>query len=573
MAASATPPPAAPSAPSSAPAAPAPSVPAAPPAAPAPPPAAPPAAPDAAPAPAAAPDAAPKPADAAPAAYDPKTAAAPPANTDFPNTPDGQVEFLKQYKEWEKAHPEGVKPADAAPAAEAAKTPEEQALADAQPAPAKPADAPEPAATPQALAEMMEADPAFKAALEASPKAKGQIFSMARELAASKPITEIVPTVEDAKFMQEYSGHMVGLKTASMRMIDSPDSAPQFLELFDSQFQRVDGEGKPILDAAGKPTYDPDRAAVRSAIFNDEFQRVSSPIAGEIEALNTKLAGAYPSEFARQQDQQKLDNLEYAKVALEVVPQIIDGTFFEGAAPEPPADATEEQKQWFAEQKANLDRQKQELDDKKKGASKEERASQTQQFQTAVREDMGTAAGTIIHNAMKSIVDTGVYIPEFYLQEKYVDPGTGKETGTSAIGARLFLQFENELMKPGSRALMEQTQHELLPQNDQTKEIRKTWYARKAAELIPALVQKEVDRIQSLVKLDQDKQDARLKERNKVAQPEPSTGGSSLPAGASREQVLSAAEEAAKKDPGWAASSPTEKQARILTQVHRMQKK
>jgi hypothetical protein len=61
--------------------------------------------------------------------------------------------------------------------------------------------------------------------------------------------------------------------------------------------------------------------------------------------------------------------------------------------------------------------------------------------------------------------------------------------------------------------------------------------------------------------------------RREVAQPEPSTGGSSLPGNASREQILQAAEEAAKKDPGFAAANPTEKQARILTQVHRMQKK
>jgi hypothetical protein len=120
---------------------------------------------------------------------------------------------------------------------------------------------------------------------------------------------------------------------------------------------------------------------------------------------------------------------------------------------------------------------------------------------------------------------------------------------------------------------MDIANHELLPQNEQTREIRKTWYARKAAEMIPGLVQKEVDRIQSLVKLDQDKQAEREKTRNQVAQPEPSTGGSSLPQGASREQILQAAEEAAKKDPGFATASPNEKQARILTQVHRLGKK
>jgi len=46
---------------------------------------------------------------------------------------------------------------------------------------------------------------------------------------------------------------MVGLKTASMRMVENPESVPEFLNLFDSSFQRVDEKGQPVLDAQGKP--------------------------------------------------------------------------------------------------------------------------------------------------------------------------------------------------------------------------------------------------------------------------------------------------------------------------------
>lgn len=509
----------------------------------------------------------------APAApYDPKTAPAPPNATDYPNTTDGQAEFATQMTRWHREHPDGVvKPAEAAP--DAPKTPEEQALADAAPAEApKPAAAPEVAATPQAIAEFLKEDAALNAALEGNPKAKGAMFKMARDLAEVAPIRAIFPTEGDAKFADEYSTRMVGLKTAAMRMIESPDNAPAFLEMYDSQFARVNADGTPVLEN-GKPVYDADRESTIGAIFNREVQNYTQQFMSEMADLKTKLGGNYPNDAARNADQKRLEALEYAQINLDVIKSIRDGSFFEEGPPEPAADATPEQKAWFDQQKAELDRKRQELDDKQKGASKEERTAAAEQFKTAVRNDMGASVGSIIGTTLKAVTDSGVYIPEFYMQEKYVDPTSGKETNTSALLARVFFQFENDLMRPGSRTLMDTVQHELLPQNDQTRQIRKDWYARKAAEMVPTLVQKEVDRIQGLVQLDQKKQAEMLLERNRVAQPEPNTGGSQLPQGASREQILSAAEEMAKKDPGFATASPSEKQARILTAVHRMQKK
>lgn len=565
--------PSAPAAPSSAPAAPSAPAPAAPVSAPAP--AAPvtPSAPESQPAPAPAPASPDAPAAPAPP-YDPKTAAAPPNATDYPNTSDGQAEFATNVNRWYREHPDGVaKPADAAPAPEAPKTPEEQALADAAPAEAaKPAVPEPPAATPQALAELLKDDVALNAALEANPKAKGAVFKMARELAEVAPIKAIFPTEGDAKFAQEYSSSMVGLKTAAMRMIDNPDNAPAFLSLYDSQFARVDADGKPIMDAQGQPTYDADRKTTIDALFNREVQSHTQKFTSEIADLKGKLAGHYPNDAARNADQNRLDSLEYASTALSVLESIRDGSFFESGPPELPADATEEHKAWFQAEQAKLAQQKKELDDQKKGAGKEERTAATAQFESHVRKDMGASVATVAGNALQAAIDSGIYIPEFYMQEKHVK-ADGTVTNTSALIVRVFQQFENELMRPGSRTLMDITQHELLPQNDQTREIRKNWYTRQAATKVPELVQKEVDRIQDLVKLDQKKQDERLTERNRVAQPEPQTGGSALPQGASRDQILAAAEEVAKKDPGFAAASPSDKQARIITALHRMEKK
>ena len=510
----------------------------------------------------------------------PPAAAAPaapqaPKNTDFPNTPDGQVQFLSELKKWEKEHPKpagegasaaasGVTADDKAAAAQLGAQPGEKPAAEAAP------EAPAAPVTPQALAELMEKAPALKAALEGSPEAREALFGMARRTAELEPIAKIFPTVGDAEFAQQHAQELVGLKTLSMRALDRPETVPELLGAFDSQFAIVDGEGKPVLDAQGRPTYAGDRKVFQDALVARDLSGYKETITPQLEQLKAKLAnGVYPHEAARALDQKKLESLEYAQLALQVVDQIRSGEWFQESAPEIPADASAEFRAWAEQERARLDAQQQELDGKKKSATEQERQQQRAAYQNAVRGDMGMTVGTMIGQKLREIMDAGVYIPEFYLQEKYRD-ASGRETNTAAIAARLFHQFENELMKPGSRTLMEITQHELLPENDQTRSIRKDWYARRAAEIVPRLVQAEVDRIQGLVRIDQEKQRGRQAERSQAAQPEPHSGGSATPQGASEQQLRTQAEEMAKKDPQFASATPSEKQARIVTQYNRL---
>jgi hypothetical protein len=517
---------------------------------------------------------------AAPEAAAPVVAAEP-KNTDFSGTRDGQLEFLRKRKEWEAKQPrpgEAPKPGEPVVAAvEAAAQlgaqPGEQPGnegAAADPAAAKPAA--EPAApSPKALADLLEAKPALKAALEADPEAKGQLFSMARKLASAEEIMAIVPSKADAEFMSQHASEMVGLKTASMRLAIDPESAPQVLEILDSQFSVVDKEGKAVLGADGKPTFASDRKPFLDAVVNRELGGYKESFTSKVNELNAKLAsGVYPNETAKAMDQQMLDNYEYAQLAMEVLPMMMDGSYFKPEAPEVPADADPAFKAWAEAEKARLQRESEALDAKKNGASKAERKAQSAQFNQTVRADMGSVAGEQIGMRMKEVIDSGTYIPEFYLQEKYVDPTTGQATKTSALVARVFMNFENALMKMGSRNYQEIVEHELLPQTEQTRELRKNWYARKAAEMIPGLVQAEVDKIQGLVKLDTEKQAQRLAARNGAAQPEPQSSSSALPAGATEAQMLSQAEENAKKDPRFAGADPGTKQAMILTQMHRL---
>ena len=185
---------------------------------------------------------------------------------------------------------------------------------------------------------------------------------------------------------------------------------------------------------------------------------------------------------------------------------------------------------------------------------------------------MAASAGQIIGDRLKEAMDAGTYIPAFYLQQKYVDPKTGQETRTADIVARIFMNFENELMRPGSRTLLEITNHELLPENDQTRKIRKDWYQRQAADKIPTLLNKEIARIQSLVSLDQDQLAARTAQRRAAAEPEPRSASTGLPQGATGAQLLARAEELARQNPQFAGASGGDKQAMIITQLHRLRK-
>lgn len=506
-----------------------------------------------------------------------------PKNTDYPNNADGQVKFLSDLKKWEKeqkqkpeADPKsaaaqlGAQPGEAAKPA-AAKTEGAPAEGTA-PQPAAPAAESSTATTPQHLAELMEKTPAFKSFMEENPEIKGKLFSGFRKLAEYEPIAQIFPTVGDAQFAQEQSSNMLQLRTLSLRTVDSPEAVPQFLEAFDSQFARVDGEGKPVLEN-GKPVYDADRQMVLNGLVNRELDGRASSFGGEMQQLQQKLAtGVYPNETAKLADQKRLENLEYAQLAFQVVGQVLSGEYFQEAPPQIPADASQEFRSWAESEQNRIKQEREALDAQRKGQSAEQRQQERAQFATNVRSDLGGLSFTMIAKKLEEAVQSGMYIPQFYLQERYIDPKTHQETNTPAIAARIFMQFENELKKPGSKTLLDITQHEMLPANEQTRQIRKDYYQRKAAEIIPGLVDKELARIQGLVKVDQERQGQKLAERSKVAQPEPATGGSGLPSAASEQQLRQQAEEEAKKLPQFAAASPSDKQAMILTKLHQMRK-
>jgi hypothetical protein len=404
--------------------------------------------------------------------------------------------------------------------------------------------------------------------------AKDAIFESARRAAELEPIAAIVPTVADAQFMQEHTAALVGLKTASMRAANDPALIPQVLDQLDQQFAIVDKDGKALLGPDGKPQFAADRAPFIDGIVNREMNVARTKVTGDVAALKAKLAsGVYPNEAAKARDQATLDNLEYAEIALKVVEQIRSGEFFQDAAPQIPQDATPEFKAWAEAETKRIADERKALEDQRTGANKDANKATATQFATDVRMDFGASAAKVIGETFKAVRDSGVYIPEFYLQNKYMDRATGTEANVPEVVARVFMNLESELMKPGSRTLMEIVQHELLPPTPQTRALRAEWYQRQVAAKVPGLVRAEVQRIQDLVKADQAKLAGGAAARAHAAQQEPNTGTSNgLPQAASDEQITKMARENAKNKPNYAGMSPSGQEALFLTEYHKLRK-
>lgn len=521
-----------------------------------------------------------------------------PKASDYPNTHDGQMQFMQARKDYKRqqaaagqpgqpaAQPAGQpapKPAPTAEEQQAAKGPTAEPAAPGGEQPVDPGKAQPGQAdadvTPKALADMMGETPELKALFDAKPEVKGKLFSMARKLASAEPVLDLVPTRADAEFHTGNSAALVTLKAASMRAGEDPSQVGGALDLFDQQFAVVGQDGKPVMGADGKPTYAADRQVFIDGLVNREMGGLRSRFKSEIDGLRQRL-GVSDAQLEQLSvadpktltpDQRKLANLNYAMTAMDVMEQLRSGEFFESGLPQLPADASEEMKAWFAGEQQKLKDQREALDADKRGASKEQRAAERKTFNGQVRADMGGVAGKIIGEQIKQALEAGVYIPQFYLQQMHRDKN-GQETKTTEIAVRIFEEFERELNKPGSRNFLTIAEHSLLPTNDQTRAMRKEWYQARAAEMIPGLVQKEIDRINGLVKADQTEMEKRAQRRTELVHPEPITGGSSLPQGATEAQIRQQAETNAAKLPEWNQASPSDKQAMILTQYHRLKR-
>lgn len=547
-------------APSAAPAAPAASAPA--PAAPAAP--ATPAPASSAPAPVAAPTPA---APAAPAKFDPKTSAAPPKNTDYPDTAEGLLDFTRANTEWVQEHPEEAaklraqrygeaEPEPAAPTPEA-KTADVVKQAEGEPE--KKADvpaAPAAAATPAKLDEWIGKSPELKAVFDANPDLRSEIMEMARANESAKPILDIVGTPEEAQFAVEHANRLIGLQTNWMLTAEDPEMIGTAFEQTREMFKERDKDGKEILGADGKPKMAPDYHHFKRAFSKADIQEFADSAGAQVTALEQKLQGVYPNDQAKEADSEALEDAKYAKAAYDfVLYQLANQAESGSAMPALPPDATPAQKEF----QKKLEEERKSLDAQKGKTTTAERKAARAAVRKEVQTHYESGLNSRIENHVKAMKDRGEYLPEFVLTDKWINPATGKVTGLSAFGVKIYQQLTDKINgNPIHRA----TLANLEVHGESGKEARKAEITRLQDLYVPELIQAEVERIQDGIRAAAGEKKASAAT---VARVEPQSQGTVVPGAMSSQEVRKWAETEAAKQPGFEAASPMDREAMIIS--------
>jgi hypothetical protein len=504
---------------------------------------------------------------AAPAKYDPKTATEPPKSSDYPNTQEGLNDFIHANSEWSTAHPEqaeairaakiaaedGVqpeaKPADATAEAVA------KAEGDKPAEPAKPAVA---VATPAIIDEWTGKSPELKAAFEKSPELRDAVMGMARENEAAKPILEIVSTKEEAQFAVENANRLVSLQANWMLGADDPDMLNSAWDQTVEMFKERDANGAEVKGADGKAKLGADfKPFVRKAA-STAMQDMADSATAQVAAIEARLAGVYPNDEARTADTEALDNAKYEKAAFDFVMHKLNNPE-EGATKLPalPANATDEQKAF----QKKLEDQQRELDSRTGKNTVAERKAASKALNTEVQKTYEAGVNTFIETKIAEMKERGEYLPDFVLQDKWINPQTQKVTNLSAFGVKIYVALNDKINKnPVHNAKL----LSLEAMGAAGKEARLAEVKRLQALYLPKIFEAEVTRIQNGIRENNNKKKEPVPAAT-AARVEPQSQATVVPGGMSQAEVRAWAETEVKKDPGYAAMSPTDREALTIS--------
>lgn len=163
----------------------------------------------------------------------------------------------------------------------------------------------EPSLTPQALNELIKGDEALKAALEANPAAKGQLFKMAREHAELQQFKGIFPNAESANFAKKEAASKVALRT-QFQMAETPEGMAKAFDSFMNEFAVLGPDGKQVIDAQGQPVYGDDLYAFGEHVVS----RYTDASLSEVESRLAANQYATPEDRTRDED---------LKIALQII--------------------------------------------------------------------------------------------------------------------------------------------------------------------------------------------------------------------------------------------------------------
>ncbi len=509
---------------------------------------------------------------AQPAKYDPKTVAAPPSSSDYPDDAEGLSAFMHDNHTWGMEHPEEAQKLREARLAaeegtEAAVAPEAVATVEAvkaaegeKPAePAKPADAVPEAATPAVIEEWTSQSPELKAAFEKSPELKSRIMTMAREHAEAKPILELVPTKESAQFAVDHANRLINVQSAYMLGVDDPEMADKAWEQTREMFIETDAQGKPILGADGQPKLAPDYDILVTRGALEKLTPLHNSLKEIADGIEQRLKGVYPSEEAREADAGALEQAKYNAAAINYTLQLLKHqSAGESELPELPPDATPQQKAFQEKLKAEQAK----LDESKGVQRKEATKAARQAVTKEVDNEWSTHVDTNVKNHIQAMLDRKEYIPDYVLNDKFINPVTQKVTNLSDLAVRTWFELNRRLLADPERR-MKLMQYELMGKAG--KEQRLARLKDFTAKELPKIVNARVTEIQNGIRGAEKKKAEMDAAKPPLARIEPQSQGTVAPTGMSRDDIHKWAEVEAAKDPNWGAMSRADRAALTMS--------
>lgn len=338
--------------------------------------------------------------------------------------------FLSAHIAWEEAQnadtpaEEDAVNADApaadAPAADAPAAEETPAAEADKPA----AEEVHPAATPEFMAGAMEKNEQFKAALEADPALKGQLFQMARQNAKLAPMGEIFPNVESAKFASETANKFVGMRTAFMLGTEDPTHFDNAFNQLVNEFTEVDANGNPVMEN-GRPKLGEDFHMLASRMVEG---RDTDRIASLEAALE---ANKFLSDEARENHEQALLAAQFLKSFDAADPMDLNKPDLSGLSPEA--------LKAFEDREKAIRDQEEKLGIKQKASKKEDRIAERRTYENSFNSKYGASLGERLGKKISERLTAGADIPQYVLESR--DP----KTGVSVFALNVFEQVKAKI--------------------------------------------------------------------------------------------------------------------------------
>jgi hypothetical protein len=294
-----------------------------------------------------------------------------------------------------------------------------------------------------------------------------------------------------------------------------------------------------------------------------------APVDARIAELTAKVAtGVYPSEEAKAADVEALEDAKYAKAAfvytLSELEKKAGGGTPASKLPALPPNATPEQ---IAYQK-ELERQQAELDAKQGVQSAATRRAAAAAVNRDVQNHYEAAVNTVIDAKINGMKERGEYLPDFVLNDKYINPETHKATNVSDFGAKCYLELTAKINSSPVTVAKLRNLEALGPAGKETRQAELT---RLTNLHLPTIIDERVKAIQDGIRESQSRKPAPGTVAPGEAAPagaprvEPASAGTVQPAVLSKEQVRSWAEQEAAKQQGFEGLTETQKEQLIIS--------